>query len=288
MYSKIIKDINEYIKSQGLENYIKNWEELENCNFNNLEEFKKTLQKSLQKYHKHSFIINSNILDINETLENQRPPLFFWDKKNKIGRIVFYQYIMSANEILNQKSERLLIDITHYYLNYWINKDMKGLIIDLRSHTGGNFYPFTMAMTPILGRTTLFAWSKSKVKYDDKHWISFNKNMELENEQYYYSKELSFKKPIAVLLSKKTASAGEFSASIFYGRENVKFFGERSKGLFSVNDTVNINNELSFAIPSKLTTTIDGSFHEKEYLEVDLQTKSPVKDAKKWISLKKN
>ncbi len=286
MNNNIINEINNYMKENGLEKYLEKWELIKNKNFKNLEEFKIYLEKSIKNYHKHSFIISNNSEFDSKIFDNQKPPKFIWDKKNKIGRVIFYKFIMTNNNLKNQESEKLTKMLSHYYLNYWLSQEIKGLIIDLRYHKGGNFYPFTVAMKPILGNTTLFAWSKNKVDKKEKQWININSNFDIIDNQDYESKNLKFSKPIAVIISKNTSSAGEFAASIFYGRSNTRFFGQRSRGLLCVNETVKFNPDITLAIPTKFTTTCDGTFHSKEYLDVDVETNKPIYYAKEWI--KKN
>ena len=190
---------------------------------------------------------------------------------------------MGPNEKQNLKDELMIIKLTRYHIDLWLRKNMKGLIIDLRKHKGGSFYPFTMAMAPILFSTTIFGWGKEKVEQNEQKWINFDDIMNLLYNQKFLTKELPYDFPIAIIISNKTASAGEFSASIFNGRNNVKFFGKRSKGLLSVNTTKNINEDIKIVIPTKFLTSVDGYFHKKEYIDVNVETNQPIYEAKKWI-----
>ena len=77
----MINKINKYIKVNGISKYLENWKEIEDIQFTSSEDFLQFLQKKIQQYHKHSFILlnyNKNII-----YDIRKPPTFYWDKKNK-------------------------------------------------------------------------------------------------------------------------------------------------------------------------------------------------------------
>jgi len=261
--------INKIINKIGINKYVDDWNKI--TDINNLEE-------DIKKYHKHASIkIKEN------NIESKKLPKFLWDKNNKIGRIIYYEFILGNDDKKNLLDEKKLIDITNKNLSDWFKNDIKGLIIDLRNHKGGNFLPFILSLKLILGSTTLFAWNKTKVAKNDPFWFNFDNNLNLLDNQKFNSSELNFKKPIAIIIGNNTSSAGEFSASIFIGRKNVKFFGSRSAGFLSVNETIKINDDINLIIPTKYTTTVNNIFYDNEYIDVDIETKQPINTAKKWI-----
>ena len=261
--------INKIINKNGIDKYIKGWNKITDTT---------NLNQDIKKYHKHASIRYSE-----ELIESKKIPKFLWDNKNKIGRIVYYEFILGNNKEKNLLDEKNLIFITNKNLSEWIKNDIKGLIIDLRNHKGGNFLPFILSLKLILGSTTLFAWNKTKVSKNDPFWFNFDNKLNLIDNQKFNSDKLNFKKPIAIIIGNKTSSAGEFSASIFIGRKNVKFFGSRSAGFLSVNETFKINNDINLVIPTKFTTTVNNIFYDHEYIDVDVETKQPIKSAKEWI-----
>ena len=113
--------------------------------------------------------------------------------------------------------------------------------------------------------------------------LIFDNKLNLIDNQKFNSDKLNFKKTNCNNYWNKTSSAGEFSASIFIGRKNVKFFGSRSAGFLSVNETFKINNDINLVIPTKFTTTVNNIFYDHEYIDVDVETKQPIKSAKEWI-----
>jgi len=283
MTVSVIKLINEIIMLNGIKKYTKNWTSMDvNTKFEDFDHFIGYIKKNIKMYHKHSNLLTLQYYsDLNKLSDNRKSPKFFWDKRTRIGRIIFFHFYTSNNNKNNMEDENDIVTITHKHLNEWINNNMNGLIIDLRFHKGGNFYPFTKSLNLILGNTTLFSWNKEKTENTDNKWINIiNNNLEVSN---FYSSELSFKKPIAIIIGNKTLSSGEFSAAIFYGRDNVKFFGNETGGLLSMNSTTVINNKLKLIIPTNLTTSVNGYFHESEHIKPDIITNQPIKKAKQWI-----
>jgi C-terminal processing protease CtpA/Prc len=284
MTKQVIKLINEVILLNGIKKYIDNWIPMNiNKNFKNSQEFLTYIIQHIKIYHKHSNLLTLTYYqNINKLPDNRKPPKFFWDKKMKIGRIIFYHFYTS-NTNNDIKDEVDMIKITNNYLEKWLNNKMKGLIIDLRYHKGGNFYPFIKSLNHILGNTSLFSISKEKIENKKNiNWIN-NQDNELVISKNHNSK-LKFKNPIAIIIGDKTKSSGEFSASLFYGRENVKFFGNNSGGFLSMNSTITINNKLKLIIPVNLVTTVDYHFHDKELIEPDVYSNKPINDSKIWIN----
>jgi len=58
---------------------------------------------------------------------------------------------------------------------------------------------------------------------------------------------------------------------------------DKTAGFFSTNEVFPIDKEMDLVLTTTLVTTIDGIFHTDESLKVDLNTKRPIIDAKKWI-----
>ena len=98
------------------------------------------------------------------------------------------------------------------------------------------------------------------------------------------SKKYYFPKPIAIIIGKNTSSSGEISAAIFYGKPNIKFFGEPTGGALSINEGHKINDNLELIITTAFYQTTDKKIHYDEKLYPDYQTNNPIKDAIKWIN----
>ena len=289
--NQIVGKIDNIITKFGIPKYVKKWHKLSIPN--NLFDYGKIigfLYKYVQKYHHHSFVQSQKL--ITETSEENsqellmRPmPNFSWNDQNKIGTIKFYHFINGYDQNENEQDTNKLINLVKKYIRTWTKNNLNGIAIDLTSHTGGNMWPTVNSLVDLLGNTTLFSWNNQKTKFTDKKWCN-QIDGQVKFNQKFLTNALDFDRPIAIIVSNETASSGEFIASIFYGRSNVKIFGDntnRTAGQLSVNQGFKINKDITLYIPVKLETTVDGVFQDQEYLTVDVNSKYPFDDAADWI-----
>ena len=290
-YLIIIKQIDNTIQTNGIPYYIKKWKKIPiPDNFNDYNNFIIFLKKYVNAYHFHTHIKSEQLYNkiqkkyMKQNKIKERPmPTFKFDKTNKIGMITFYYFYNSYDEQINIKDTNKIIKLVHNYYIKW--HDMNGLIIDLRNHEGGNMWPHVKSLIDILGNTTLLSFNNVKTKRTDKKWINIRNGM-MYYDQEFMSNKLAFNNKIAVIVSDKTISSGEFITSIFYGRKNVKIFGDKVKktgGYFSANGSIKINDDITLHFTSSLCTTVNGTFHKDEIIYVDKMTHKPITEAKKWI-----
>ena len=286
-YAKIIAKIDKAIINYGIPQYISKWIKIDIPEkFKSYTDFVIFLQKYVKVYHFHSLINSPKLQSDNMNQTENRPfPEFEWDLKNKIGTIKFYHFYNSADEKKNNDTANKIIDLVETNLNKWIDRNINGLIIDLREHQGGNMWPHVQSLKNILGDTTLLSFTNKNISHNTKKWVNLRNGKVFHNEKFM-SKSIKFKKPIAVLVSKNTTSSGEFIAGIFYKRNNVKLFGEKTGGYFSVNRGFKINDDILLFLTVALCKTVDGTLHVDERLYVDVKTNNPISSAKKWIMSK--
>ena len=173
-------------------------------------------------------------------------------------------------------------------------KGAKEWIIDLRYNGGGNMHPMAEGIAAIIGDgkvggTSGLTDSEShlwKVVQGDFYYGNFS--IQLEND---CSLEKDTK--VAVLTSVYTASSGEVIAVIFKGRENTKFFGEKTIGMITATDWKVINDNTFMTISVSYYKDRLGNVY-KNYVDVDeniafspeknLSTDEGVKTAIKWLN----
>ena len=280
--NNIIKKIIELIRENGIPKYIKKFKLSKKIpsRFQNDDKMVNWINNNIiKKYHKHSFLKNNELIksNIKNEIHPRKVPDVFWDDKNKIGRIKYYHFYNSNIESKTQKDKTKTVKLVRKNIKKWLNKDMKGLIIDLRKHYGGNMWVFVESLVDILGDTTLLAFTNKKITKNEG-WIN-----NIRNNTKFLTKELKVKIPISVIFGKDTNSSGEVSAAILKGRINTKSFGEKSNGKYSVNNNYKINNKYSLILTTTLTQTVDMEFSKDEYLVPDIKTTKPITEAKKWI-----
>ncbi|WBL27355.1 S41 family peptidase [Zunongwangia sp. HGR-M22] len=127
---------------------------------------------------------------------------------------------------------------------------LSGLIIDLRINTGGNMWPMIAGLAPILENGILGYFEQDSYLLEWK--LKKNKIYNGKNKMIKFKKLCSLEKPlkIAVLLGPITASSGEMTAIALKGKENVKFFGEKTAGYVTANSQINIEGELYYQLSS--------------------------------------
>lgn len=292
-YSTIIKKVDTIIKKNGIPYYLNKWEKISiPKNFESYGEFYRFLNKYVKSYHFHSFIFSNFMLqqfqkDHKQNKFEERPmPKFKWDNKNKIGTIKLYHFISAGREqtILDEKKMIKLVE-KHYQI--WNKKNISGLIIDLREHTGGDMWPAVKSLKDVLGNTTLLSFNTTKTKYNERRWINLKNGNKKGGK--FITNSLNFKKPIVIIISNNTTSSGEFIAAIFKGRSNTIFLGDhttKTGGALSVNWGTKVNNDLTLLLTVSLCTTVDGKFHVDEYLTAKY-SENPDKDAEQWINKNK-
>jgi C-terminal processing protease CtpA/Prc len=278
----IIKKVIELIKEKGIPKYVKKWKLPKKIpsEFENDNKMVYWINTNItRKYHPHSNLYLNEWSKSYEKKEGhpRKVPDVFWDEKNKIGRLNYYHFLFAYTKKETEQDENKTVKLVRKNIKNWLEKDMKGLIIDLRKHQGGNMWVFIKSLVDILGDTTLLAFTNKKIT--KKQGWSNN----IGNSTKFKTKELKVKIPIAVIFGKKTSSSGEFSAAVFKGRTNSKSFGEKTAGYLSANYPIKINDKYSLFLTAYLTQTVDMEFSKNEYLLPDVKTTKPITEAKKWI-----
>jgi len=289
---QIITKIITLIKKNGIPKHIKKFKLPKKIpsTFKNENEMVRWITDNItRKYHKHTTLINNEWSKTNtkdKTMKNiyekygnpRKLPDIFWDNKNKIGRIKYYHFWGAYTKTETMKDTNKLVTFVRKTIQKWLKKDIKGIIIDVREHTGGDMWPFTHSLYDILGNSTLFAFTNKKITKKQKGWIN-----NYQNINTYKKKELKIKIPIAVIYGKKTMSSGEFGAAIFKGRKNAKSFGKKSGGYLSANQEYNINDKYTLLLTCTYIQTVDMEFNDSGYLMPDVITDKPITKAKQWI-----
>lgn len=119
---------------------------------------------------------------------------------------------------------------------------LKGLIIDLRTNSGGNMYPMILGVSSLLGDGK-FGSFIDPVSKQEEEWGIRGKSIYAGKETELtlpMSLALNTKLKVVVLIGINTASSGEATAITFKGRKNTRFIGEDTDGYTTANDSFRI------------------------------------------------
>jgi len=228
----------------------------------------------------HSFIVSKKSTDAKKTVNTKgiEPESKLID--SKIGYVMVPAFSTSNIEVGNQFASKI---------NEMIKKldsenEIKGWIIDLRTNTGGSMRPMIIGLGSLIGEGTLgyFITKEEKVP-----WI-------LENGKFDMNKITQTYKPknpnpkIAILIGGKTASAGEATVISFIGKNNVKLFGQPTRGLTSGNSTHLLSDGRSLALATSFEMDRMGKEYREKinpdfFVESSSDKDSELETAKSWI-----
>jgi C-terminal processing protease CtpA/Prc len=281
-YDGYINDILNIVRTKGVAKYVKQFNKTikdVDKDIHTESTFMKYANQLLGMYHPHSSLYKTNASTEHPKKKNKDTLFSF--SPDKIGKIQLFSFTTYNGPKQYELEKKKFIDDIHDFLDESERKGMKGLIIDFSKNGGGGMWQIIDAFNRYLNNTTLFAWSTEKVNVDKKEWVNLESNKIVWNKKYL-TKDLKTDIPIAVIVSKHTASAGEIGASLFKSSNNVKVFGEKTKGYLSVNYTIPIGKEFGVIFTSTLQTSKDGTFNE--FIVPDVITHTPITCAKKWIT----
>lgn len=166
--------------------------------------------------------------------------------------------------LINHEEQREYAVSIQQAINQLDKQNPRGWIIDLRNNDGGMSRPMSAGIGPFVERDKGVGWRDADG--NDSYWI-YRKGKIFENEKLAFDigiqpyKIKNIKKPVSVLISKKTASSGELIAMAFVGRRNTKLIGTNTNGLTSSNS----EHELSDGAYLVLTESNYIDRNRKEY-----------------------
>jgi C-terminal processing protease CtpA/Prc len=113
-------------------------------------------------------------------------------------------------------------------------------VVDLRQNTGGSMQPMIAGLSSLLGPPPYGYWDTDDTL---QPWDIPNRPLALDGSRvadYIATAPVQLSVWVAVLLDRRTRSAGEFTAIAFEGRPRTRFFGEPSGGFVSTNVPVTL------------------------------------------------
>lgn len=148
---------------------------------------------------------------------------------------------------------------------------VKGWIIDLRLNRSGNMNPMLAGIGNIIGDGKIGTFARPdrtiETDWDLKDgdlYIYGVKTVNLHNKC-----AINNRIKVAVLLSEATCSSGEVVAIALKGRVNTLFFGERTSGYTTANNTYPLDNNSFLLLATNYETDRDNKIYQ-DYVEPDV------------------
>lgn len=144
---------------------------------------------------------------------------------------------------------------------------VSGWIIDLRSNSGGNMWPMLVGIGPILGSGTLgyFKYPNCSVAWFYEQGRAGVINKAVGKHANFEMKDClpDFPSaPVAVLVSKETASSGEAVAISFKGRPKTVLLGTHTRGLSTNNEIIKLSDGAKLALTTSGETDRNGILYD--------------------------
>src|SRR5690606_12126045 len=123
-----------------------------------------------------------------------------------------------------------------------LSKESCGMILNFSQNSGGNMWPMVMGVLPLLSEGVLGGFEGRDARRTSI--VSTGSGLLVAGADHFLN-ALALPQPtyrpdhVAVILGERTASSGEIVALLFKGQNNVRYFGQRTAGVPTANQTFN-------------------------------------------------
>lgn len=236
-----------------------------------VEETYPIISRALKEVDRHSFFMKPQFVKQAFHSPGRVPAI----KHELLGNAVAYISIPSFSG--DSARAQLFVAAIHEAIINLDEANLQGWIIDLRGNGGGNMWPMLAGLSPLLSKDTigyfekvdgvLNAWINRSdgIYLNDELVQPVNKTIVLNNQS----------RPIGVIVGPKTASSGEAVAIAFKGQEEVRFFGDRTRGLSTANKGFELQDGAMMFITTARFVDRLGVSYGKQLLP-DYYTESPI------------
>lgn len=162
------------------------------------------------------------------------------------------------------------------------NRDkIKGVVLDLRSNTGGDMGPMATAVSSLLpdGELVYYHYRSYDIPVTLKNGVVSNAGT--GGKSLYPEEKLNV--PVAILTDDMTASSGEALTLCFRGLENTRTFGAPTAGYTSVNMLYNMYDGAQMYLTVAFDKARTGEIFKETSIEPDVATDSPLEAALEWL-----
>jgi C-terminal processing protease CtpA/Prc len=155
-----------------------------------------------------------------------------------------------------------------------LEKNVKGIVLDLRLNGGGAMYPMMLGLEQLLGTGKIGAFVSNK----NESWFIKDHNFLLDTTVLTsLAPKCSVnaeRLPVVLLIGSSTGSSGEFLVMAFKGRKNTLFLGTETAGYITAVGGFPINNAAYMYLSTGYGMDRAGRVY-KEAIKPDILNESP-------------
>ena len=176
-----------------------------------------------------------------------------------------------------------------------LEKNSKGLVLDLRLNGGGDMHLMLLGVQQLLGNGRIGSFHVKKkedwILKDNSFFTDTTLNVNIVPKCNTNAQDL----PIVILIGPGTGSSGEFFLMPFKGRKNTVFLGSETAGYVTVIQGLRVSDSAYMLISVGYGADRNGKIY-KDAIKPDIPFTSPdsfndirndekVKEAEKWLKL---
>lgn len=160
------------------------------------------------------------------------------------------------------------------------NRDVQGVIVDLRENTGGDMGPMVAGLSPLLpdGDLLYFESRQGQMPVTTEGGVTQGGGTPLS---VTVTDKLNV--PVAILQGPKTASSGEATLLAFKGLDQVRFFGQPTAGYASANIIIPLYGGSSLVLTMSKDIDRTGAAYAEDPIPPDVDAEDAMAAAKEWI-----
>ena len=173
-------------------------------------------------------------------------------------------------------------------LNEIMRQQPCGLVLDFSANSGGNMWPMLVGLSPLLSEGPLGAFRSAGGATNRIEKI--NGLVTMSGKPHFLNfpplaTPLGSAQFIAIVIGDKSSSSGEITPLMFFGQENVMYFGRKTSGFTSANQVFPLPNGGSLVLTTSMTEDRNGHEHP-DGIEPNITSDQPFADASKWLTEK--
>lgn len=211
--------------------------------------------------------------------------------KDNIGYLRVPYMSFAERNILDKKAQALNDSLCSL-----LEKNVAGIILDLRLNGGGAMYPMMLGLEQLLSEGNIGSFTNG-----GENWILKNNSFYLDTSiQTAITPKCQIRNkdiPVAVLIGPATGSSGEFLAIAFKRRKNTIFIGTETAGYVTATQGFKINDAVTLLLSTgygrdRMGQIYDSAIAPDMYIDEldcfnDIKNDKKVLAAAKWIEAKK-